>query len=350
MDHDPTTEQPSACPGDIPDPFRLPPEPVRPEWGNPAAPPTVDPGSRRFETSLGVAPPRPQGRPRLAVHALLLAATCATLLVTGAMWEGAFDRLNSLAEIPIDVVLHPFSLARGLPFALSVLAILASHEMGHYLACRHYGIAATLPFFIPGVPPFGTFGAVIRIRGLIPNRKALFDVAAAGPLAGFAVSVPVLIWGVLRATPLPEAPAEGGLYFGSSLLSLAIGRFFFGGADLGVGSVYIAGWFGMLVTSMNLFPVGQLDGGHAMYALSRRIHAILARGTLVAAIALVVVQTLLYRRISAYTLWCVVLLLMRDRHPRLGDEITPLDPARRLGVVALVVVFVLTFIPLPLSL
>ena len=178
----------------------------------------------------------------------------------------------------------------------------------------------------------------------------MFDVAAAGPLAGFAVALPVLVFGLLHATPVREMPSEGGLYFGSSLLSLAVERAFFGGADISIGSVYVAGWFGMLITSMNLFPVGQLDGGHAVYALSRRLHRVLARGTLLLVVALVVTQTILYRTLSAYTLWCAVLLLMRDRHPRLDDEIAPLDPARRLGVVALAVIFIVSFIPLPLSL
>jgi membrane-associated protease RseP (regulator of RpoE activity) len=222
--------------------------------------------------------------------------------------------------------------------------------MGHYIACRRDPMPATLPFFIPGVPPFGTFGAVIRIRGVIPDRRALFDVAAAGPLAGFAVSLPILVWGLLHATPLPPAQAGGAMYFGSPLLSMALEKLFFGGADLSVGSVYIAGWFGMLVTSMNLFPVGQLDGGHAVYALSGRLHRLLARSTLVAVIVLVVVQTVLYRTLSAYTLWCVVLLLMRDRHPKLADEDLPLGRGRRLGVALLLLLFVVSFIPVPLSL
>ncbi len=295
--------------------------------------------------------PPPGGRgPRLTIHLALFGVTALTLLVTGAMWEGAFDRLSSVAGVPLYLALHPGALLSGVPFALCVLAILTSHEMGHYLACRRYGIPATLPFFLPGIPPFGTFGAVIRIRGVIPDRKALFDVAAAGPLAGFAVSLPVLIWGLLRATPMPAGSVEGGISFGSPLLVVAIEKLFFGEADLGVDSVYIAGWFGMFVTSLNLFPVGQLDGGHAAYALSRRVHRLVARGTLLAAIVFVVAQTILYRSLSAYTVWCVVLVLMRDRHPRLWDEVTPLDPARRLGVLLLLIVFVLSFIPLPLSL
>jgi membrane-associated protease RseP (regulator of RpoE activity) len=313
-----------------PPPFPYPPDPPAPgRWAMPSSPP----------------PSR-----RLPLHLALLAMTAVTVLITGALWEGTFDDVPSLARVPLFILSHPASLASGIPFALSVLAILASHEMGHYLACRRYRIPATLPFFIPGVPPFGTFGAVIRIRGVIPDRRALFDVAAAGPLAGFAVSLPILVWGVLRATPLPAPPAAGGLVFGSPLLSTAIERLFFGGADLSVGSVYIAGWFGMLVTSMNLFPVGQLDGGHAVYALSGRVHRFLARATLLAVIALVVVQTILYRTLSAYTFWCVVLLLMRDRHPRLADELTPLDPVRRLGVALLLLIFIVSFIPVPLSL
>jgi membrane-associated protease RseP (regulator of RpoE activity) len=284
------------------------------------------------------------------LHLSLFALTAVTVLVTGALWEGTFDRLPGVGAILLHILRHPSSLVPGIPFAASLLAILASHEMGHYLACRRHGIPATLPYFIPGIPPFGTFGAVIRIRGVIPNRRALFDVAAAGPIAGFVVAVPILIWGLVRAAPVSVPVSGPGIYFGSPLLSMLLERLFFGGSDLNVDSVFVAGWFGILVTSMNLFPVGQLDGGHAAYALSKKLHRNLARWTMIGMIGLVVVETALYRALSAYTLWCVVLILMRDRHPRLADEVTPLDPLRRLGVWLLLVIFILSFIPVPISL
>ncbi len=189
---------------------------------------------------------------------------------------------------------------------------------------------------------------MIRIRGAIPDRRALFDVAAAGPLAGFCVALPLMVIGLLGARPIPRGIAEEGVEFGSPLLSAAIERLVHGDVDLAVGSIYLAGWFGMLVTSLNLFPAGQLDGGHAAYALSASLHRRLARTTIVALAALVIAQTILDRALSAYTLWCAVLIFMRDRHPPLRDELTPLDPRRRLLAAVLLLVFVLSFIPVPI--
>ncbi len=292
----------------------------------------------------------PAARPRLWVHVVLLGATALTLAFTGSFWEGTYDRVSPLGALR-EALVHPITLVAGVPFALCVLAILGSHEMGHYLACRRYRIPASLPFFIPGIPPFGTFGAVIRIRGVIPDRKALFDVAAAGPIAGFVVAIPILILGILLSKPVTSPSAgEGTVYLGSPLLLALVGRWAFGDLDLlRVGSVFVAGWFGMLVTSMNLFPVGQLDGGHAIYALSRPAHRVLARATILALIGMIALQLLAYREVPAYTAWCAVLLWMRDRHPRLADEATPLDLPRRLAVLLLLLIFTVSFIPLPIS-
>jgi membrane-associated protease RseP (regulator of RpoE activity) len=237
-------------------------------------------------------------------------------------------------------------------YAFWTLAILGSHEMGHYLACRYYGIPATLPFFIPGPPVLiGTFGAVIRIRGILPHRRALFDIAAAGPLAGFAVALPVLIVGLLRATPLQGALPEGGVRLGSPLISLLLeGWFYPGVTDLYVGPLYGAGWVGMLVTSLNLFPVGQLDGGHAGYALSRRLHRVLTWTTLGALASLVVYQFAVTRNVPAYFVWFLILLWMRDRHPRLSCEYDGLGTGRRALAALLLLIFLASFIPVPLSL
>jgi hypothetical protein len=153
-------------------------------------------------------PPRP--RPRMWLHAALGVATLFTLAYSGWRWE------SEGAEPGWDLF-RP-DLRRGLPYALWMLLILGAHEMGHYLACVHYKVPATLPFLLPGPPPFGTFGAVIRIRGWIPHRRALFDIAVAGPLCGFAVALPVLIAGVLQAEPWTGPIPADGIAFGSSLL------------------------------------------------------------------------------------------------------------------------------------
>jgi membrane-associated protease RseP (regulator of RpoE activity) len=228
--------------------------------------------------------------------------------------------------------------------------ILGSHEMGHSLACRYYRIPATLPFFLPGPPPIGSFGAVIRIRGAIPHRRALFDVAAAGPIAGFVVALPVLAVGLLRARHLPATgpELEGTGYLGSSLAMELLHRMLVDHAHLEVNGWIGAGWVGLLVTSLNLFPVGQLDAGHAAYALSPRMHRPLARATLVALAGLLVFQVVRYGQFPAYVVWFAILLWMRDRHPRLVDEHEPLSAGRKLVGLLLAVIFALSFMPVPI--
>jgi membrane-associated protease RseP (regulator of RpoE activity) len=194
----------------------------------------------------------------------------------------------------------------------------------------------------------GTLGAVIRIRGAIPSRKALFDIAAAGPIAGFLVALPLLILGVADASELPLAKDLHGLELGPPLSSWLLEHLLHGDAPLQVGSVYGAAWVGMLVTSMNLFPVGQLDGGHALFAISPGAHRVVSWATIGGLAALVVAQSVALRTPSAYSLWLVILLALRDRHPRLIDESEPLGSGRLVLAVALAVIFVLTFIPSPL--
>lgn len=296
---------------------------------------------------LLVPPPAPRIRWRL--HAGLLAATFVTATMAGSwFWKGSLVWDGTWATALEN--LSPSRLVPGIPYALLLLAILGAHEMGHYIACRRYRVPATLPFFIPGIPmPIGTFGAVIRIRGQIPDRAALFDIAAAGPIAGFLVALPILIYGVATATVVPAGAFDGGLTLGPPLLSWLLERALYGGANLQVGSAYGAAWVGMLVTSMNLFPVGQLDGGHAVFALSSRAHRVLSWCTIAALAVLVAFQSLVMGMLSAYTLWLVALLLLRDRHPRLADETAPLGRRRAAVAVLLAIVFLLSTIPLPFS-
>lgn len=290
----------------------------------------------------------PRGdRPRLWLHAGLLIATFLTATMAGSwIWEGTLD-LDASWSALVDVS----RLARGVPYAALLLLILGAHEMGHYIACRHYGVPATLPFFIPGPPMLiGTLGAVIRIRGAIPSRKALFDIAAAGPIAGFLVALPLLIVGVANAKVLPATTESHGLALGPPLVSWFFERLMHGDAPLQVGSVYGAAWVGLLVTSMNLFPVGQLDGGHALFAISPKAHHITSFATIGALALLVVAQSIVQRSPSAYSLWLLILLGLRDRHPRLIDESEPLGAGRFALAFALAVIFALTFIPSPILL
>jgi membrane-associated protease RseP (regulator of RpoE activity) len=292
------------------------------------------------------AAPRGDSR-RLWLQAGLLIATFLTATMAGSwIWEGTLDLDASWGAL-VDVS----RLAQGVPYAALLLLILGAHEMGHYIACRRYGVPATLPFFIPGPPMLiGTLGAVIRIRGRIPSRKALFDIAAAGPIAGFLVALPLLIVGVANATVLETTPEQHGLALGPPLVSWLLEHLMHGDAQLQVGSVYGAAWVGMLVTSMNLFPVGQLDGGHALFAISPRAHRIASFATIGVFAIVVVAQSIVQRSPSAYTLWLIILLALRDRHPRLIDESEPLGPGRLALAFALLVIFALTFISSPLLL
>ncbi|HEV7843884.1 MAG TPA: site-2 protease family protein, partial [Pyrinomonadaceae bacterium] len=184
--------------------------------------------------------------------------------------------LKSTALLAAQGFTHPRLLAEGLAFSISLLAILTAHESGHYVACRRYGVDATLPFFIPAPPLFlaGTFGAFIKIKSPIPSRRALFDIGVAGPLAGFVVAVPVAILGVLLSHPAPPPTGEA-IIFNDPLLFRLAARMV--GVHLDANnagnSFYFAAWIGLLVTSLNLMPVGQLDGGHATFALfGKRTH------------------------------------------------------------------------------
>lgn len=295
------------------------------------------------------APPAPR-RERVGLHLALLAATFVTLCLNGGLFWGETAASIQRFRDYFDINLLGRGFVEGLPYGIWVTVVLGAHEMGHYLACRYYGIPASLPYFIPGPPMLvGSFGAVIRIRARIPHRRALFDVAAAGPLAGFVIALPLFVLGLLRSEPqtVPPPVTEGlQTYIGGPVLYYAMSWLVPDPAQISL--LAAAGWVGMLVTSLNLFPVGQLDGGHAAYALSRRLHRHLARASIVVLAGLIAYQAFVMRQAPAYALWLVILVWMRDRHPRLIDESDALGPGRRLVAILLLAIFVLSFIPVPL--
>jgi len=315
-------------------------------------PTPTSPAPQPIDSRYPIADRPSSGIPRRRgwLHLGLFVATFVTLSMTGGyFWEGLGASVTSDAEL-LDPTLWTRSFLVGIPYGLWVLAILGAHEMGHYLACRYYGIPATLPFFIPAPPLFvGSFGALIRIRGRIPHRRALFDVAAAGPIAGFAIAFPLIVAGLVLAEPSSAGvPEPGSLSLGTPVMWYLLEGLWPHDTPPQVNYLIGAGWVGMLVTSLNLFPVGQLDGGHAAYAISRRLHRVTARASLVALLLLVVYHGAVLRQFPAYTLWFAILLWMRDRHPRLLDETEPLDTRRRFVALALLAIFVLSFIPVPL--
>src|SRR3990170_2232778 len=260
----------------------------------------------------------------LPLHVGLFLATLFTTLLAGALMEG------------VNPLVNPLGLVAGVPFSFTLLAILGTHEFGHYFAARHHGMAVTLPYFIPAPPPFpaGTLGALIRMKSPVRDRDALFDVAVAGPLAGGVVAIPPLLLGLSlsRVIPVPETGST--IYLGNSLLTQLLEWMVVGplppGSDIFIHPVGLAGWFGLFVTALNLFPVGQLDGGHIAYALFGRAHARVSQVTIV------VLALLGYFSVN-WLVWAVLLLvLMGIRHTPPLDDITPLDPRRRwLGYFAL---------------
>jgi membrane-associated protease RseP (regulator of RpoE activity) len=277
-------------------------------------------------------------------------------------WRGAAPNIISfvLTVVSVYFVGSSGDMGRsgGVRLVVGLLSILMAHEMGHYIACRHYGVNATLPFFIPApwVPMgpglmwvplsfIGTFGALIRIKSPFPDRKALFDVGIAGPLAGFVMALPVLVLGLLEARIVPAGGDTGGIGLGEPLLFRWAAFWLRGdvpdGMALSLGPLGLAAWFGLLVTSLNLMPVGQLDGGHVSYALLRRRALPLSR--LVSLVALVLVWLR-----PMWLVWTIILLLLGRRHPAtLADE-RPVGRGRVwIGLLGLVV-FILCFTPNPI--
>jgi membrane-associated protease RseP (regulator of RpoE activity) len=282
-------------------------------------------------------PPPARPRTRLGRHALLLLLTALSVF---------FSQGARFLETPRGLVFS-LDVSSGLLFTASLMGILLAHEMGHYVACRAYGVDATLPYFIPfPLSPAGTLGAFIRIRGRIPHRRALFDIGAAGPFAGFLVCLPVLVLGVLEGRFLPrEGPEEGPGFLGEPLLfrfALALLR---GpvpeGTSFVIGPLGFAAWFGLLVTALNLMPVGQLDGGHMTYALSPRGARIVSR------LGLATCLGLLYFR-PFWVLWTLLLLVLGRRpHPPTSHDQPGLDPPRVTAAALGYAVFVLSFTPSP---
>jgi len=247
-------------------------------------------------------------------------------------------------------------LAQGLWYSATILGILGAHEMGHYVACRKYNVDATLPYFLPlflgfGGIQTGTLGAVIRIREAFPNRKVLFDIGVAGPIAGFVVLVPALFVGMYLSNVTVAPDPEGMIFIGKPLLFRAARWLVFGpvpaGSIVNLHPMVFAAWFGMLATALNLLPFGQLDGGHITYA---------ALGRLSTAISLVTVgSALLMTYISASwilmtVMMVVMLFLFGPRHPQVLNEYEPLGAGRRAVALFALVMLILCFTPVPIRL
>jgi membrane-associated protease RseP (regulator of RpoE activity) len=235
----------------------------------------------------------------------------------------------------------------GFVYAVAVLAILVAHETGHYYASRKYGVPSSLPYFLPfPLPPFGTLGAVIKSKGPIPNRRALFDIGASGPLCGLALAIPAVIVGLLLSDVVNVAqPAANNFSLADSLLFKFLQRLTIGmsppGTDVVLHPIAYAGWVGLFITSLNLLPAGQLDGGHIIYALFGRHSKFIFRLTLVGITFICLIYNL------GWLLLVIILWIIGYRHPPPLDDRIPLAwPRKAIGGFAFLIFFT-AFTPIP---
>ena len=315
-------------------------------FGRPFPPPA--PGD--FEPYY-VPPPVPR-RDRVWLHSVLFLLTVLTTTFVG----GIRYFLHTVGfSAPPDIVFPSLVdlsfYLNGLWYSASILAILGCHEMGHYIACRYYNVDATLPFFLPApLPLTGTLGAFIRIRSRIPSKKALFDIAIAGPLGGFVVAVPTLFVGLMLSKVERVPEAFEGWELGEPLLFRAAAWLVFGDLpdelSVNMHPMAFAAWFGLLATALNLFPISQLDGGHISHAVLGRKASYVTLAMIVAAIGLTFLS-------SSWIVWTVLLVVMLfamgPHHPPTLDEETPLDPRRRLLALVALVMLIVCFTPVPIE-
>ncbi|HSU25731.1 MAG TPA: site-2 protease family protein [Pyrinomonadaceae bacterium] len=311
-------------------------------------------------------------------HLILLLITLVTATVAGTLYPFGFNAafpggepqsgqelIQFLFSLPalylgfvIDAVRLLLSNAEylkyGLSFSFSLLFILVSHEMGHYVACRLYGVDATLPYFIPMPPmigPAGTFGAFIKIKSPMPSRKAVFDIGVAGPIAGFLALIPIAIIGVATMeTVVPnQGVGESAIVFADPLMMKLIGAAFGKDPQFGIGNAfYFAAWVGLLVTALNLIPSGQLDGGHAIYAvLGAGVHRWTGRVAFVVMAVLSIVGWFVFNSPSGFLIAVLLGIMMRIRHPEPWDK-SPLDPKRKFIAIMTLVIFIVSFAPFPI--
>jgi membrane-associated protease RseP (regulator of RpoE activity) len=279
-------------------------------------------------------PPRRRWNEHPLFHLLLFAATFVTTTYFGGRLYLSDPRAGFWA---------------GLSFSVPLLLILGTHEMGHYLTCKRYGLAATLPYFLPAPIPtlIGTFGALIRIKEPIRDRRALIDVGAAGPLAGFAMAIPFLLYGVTRSTPLPAASPAGSILFhyplAVRLAQTLMHTAPYTSAGVQEHPTFMAAWFGLLVTALNLLPIGQLDGGHVLRAAVGRRQPAISYAVLGGAV-------LTAFRGPTWAFFAVfAALFVGVPHPPVENESEPLGAGRVLVALACLAVFVLCFTPVPIQ-
>lgn len=297
--------------------------------------------------------------PRILVHLGLLAATAVTTTFMGTLLAVDAPPLpDDVGLVPALLALlqaaasSPRYLASGLIFSFTLLVILGAHELGHYFACRYYRIDASLPYFIPAPPPVftGTFGAFIKIRSNFPDRRSLFDVGVAGPIAGFCFAVPAMIVGLLFAAPTTAVVTENQVIFHDPLIFMVFQRLLGLPDVIAWNPIHFAAWIGMFATGMNLIPVGQLDGGHAIAALfGRRGHRVVSI-VFFAAIAVLALVSFVRFQSPVWFLYVILLGMLAFReHPPTRVEEADIGRARKIVAAITALIFLLTFMPFPIT-
>lgn len=277
-------------------------------------------------------------RPKIIIPVILFMLTVITTTVSGAIQKW------------INPLIEPLRIIEGLPFSLTLLGILLAHEFGHFFASRRHGVQTTIPYFIPAPPLFltGTFGAVIKSISPITNRKALLDIAVSGPVAGFVVSVAATVIGLKLsyAIPLQQPYTLYGYGFSSSIIFHILSYLVFGPETeprcILLHPIGVAGWIGLFVTSANLLPVGQNDGGHIAYAVFGKNHYLISITILILLIVLGIFTW------PGYIVWAILFLIFGIRHPLLDDDLIVLDRKRKITGCLNLVIFALTFMPAPI--
>ncbi len=273
------------------------------------------------------------------LHVVLFILTFLTTLAAGALQRG------------INILEQPQRIPEGFPFAGTLMTILLCHELSHYLTSRRHHTRATLPYFIPAPSIIGTFGAFIKMKSPIITRKALIDIGASGPIAGFVVSVVACVIGLSMSEVVPVSRIEGALNLGDSILFSFLSRLIIGvtadNQDILLHPVAFAGWIGLFVTSLNLIPIGQLDGGHVAFAILGRKHRFVSI-TLVVVLSILGVSALVGASgWEGWLMWAVLMVVLGINHPPVIHWEIPLDRRRKVIAFVALFIFIVTFIPSP---
>ena len=317
------------------------------EWRDRPSPP---PGPGDAYPYYVPAPPPPTPE-RVWRHALLFGLTVVTTTLVGALHYFSFSQGFNANAVVLPDFADPSFYLHGFWYSLTILSILGCHELGHYYACRYYRVDASLPFFLPApLPLTGTLGAFIRIRARIPDKIALFDIGLSGPIAGFVIAVPALLIG-LGLSVVERVPADfSGVELGEPLLFRGAAWLIWGtlpdGMSINMHPMAFAAWFGLLATALNLFPIGQLDGGHVAYAVLGSRSTLVTLFTIALAIGLTFVS-------SSWIVWTVLMVVMLmtigPRHPPTLDDTTPVGPARVALAIFGLIMLIVCFTPAPIE-